>query len=59
MYNVLIFFSFCFFFFSLSIMNQIVNKKGWGELCPPLGFKAYRLYQSPFFFMVTKNQIEY
>jgi len=31
-FNVLIFFSFCYFFFSLLITKEFVHKKEWGEL---------------------------
>jgi|GEM_PF-4642419 len=31
----------------------ILIKKEWGELCLPLDFEIYCLYQSPFFSKVT------
>ena len=41
---LLIFFSFCFFFFSLLIVVNMFIKKEWGELCWQLGSHSYPSY---------------
>jgi len=46
---MLIFFSFCYFFFSLFIVvNMFIKLKEWGELVYTKGLQTYQHCQSPF-----------